>query len=289
MAHPSRGMDLEERASPRDRSLLIHEGRPALVCLGVAIRRSDGGSPRTFRFGRNCFGKPAGRWGYVGLCLQERTGRIWAPGGRYRADRPRAGGEHHTLARATTPRDSALRRGVLLDAQPGREKSKQRRTPLGAAATHDTLGEPARRVFRRDRLADYLCNWSGSRRTGPRDETECMGSSAKVFIHSRGVCHYKPPQPLWISLACPRCPISRGIVLFAAYHCVSIHRLSFVHCGVFRDAACACDRGGSLALGRGKVGSCVTAAELVTLGIVLGTKYSDLRSCLSARHRSGHA
>src|ERR1700733_5275348 len=113
MAYPSRGMDLEERASPRDRFLLIHEGRPALVCLGVAIRRSDGGSPRTFRFSRNCFGKPAGRGGHVGLRLQEHTGGIWAPGGRYRADRPRDGGEHHTLARPNTPRASALRRGVL--------------------------------------------------------------------------------------------------------------------------------------------------------------------------------
>src|SRR5216684_4664133 len=217
MAYPSRGMDLEERARARDRSLLIHEGRPALVCLGVAIRRSDGGSPRTFRFGRNCFDMPAAPGGYVGLCLQEHTGGIWAPGDRYRLDRPRDGDRHHTLARATTPRDSVIRRRVLLGAQPSREESEQRRHPLGAATTHDTLGEPARRVFRRDRLADYLCDWSGSRRTSPRDETECMGSSAKVFIHSRGVCHYKPPQPLWISLACPRCPISRGFVLFAAY------------------------------------------------------------------------
>ena len=46
---------------------------------------------------------------------------------------------------------------------------------------------------------------------------------------------------------------------------------------------------GSLALGQGKIGSCDVAVELVALGIVLGTKHSDLCSCLSARHRSGDA
>src|SRR5229473_2318506 len=40
MAHPSRGMDIEEREGPLDRSLLLHHGRPTLVYLGVARRRS---------------------------------------------------------------------------------------------------------------------------------------------------------------------------------------------------------------------------------------------------------
>src|SRR5205807_3700906 len=65
--------------------------------------------------------------------------------------------------------------------------------------------------------------------------------------------------------------------------------LSFIHCAVFRDAAGAGHRGGTLALAHGKMGSCASAAELVTLGIVLGTKHSDLRGCCSARHRPGGA
>ena len=127
MAHPSRGMDIEERASPCDRLFSFTKaGQPWFAwewlsdVLMAVIHRH-------FSLAWNCSCEPAAPGGYVGLRLQEHTGRIWAPGDRYCADWPRDGGEHHTLARATTPRDSALRRGVLLGAQPGREKSKQRR------------------------------------------------------------------------------------------------------------------------------------------------------------------
>src|SRR5208283_5216478 len=184
----------------------------------MAFRRSDGGSSRKFGSGRNCSCEPAALGGHVGLCLPEHTRGIWAPRDRYRAGQPRNGGKHHTLARPTTPRNSALRRGVLPGAQPSREQNQQREHPLGATPTHDILGESTWRVFRRDRLADYLCDWSGgSRGTGPWDETECVASSAKVFVDRWGVCDCKPRQPLWISLACPRWPISRVIVLFAAH------------------------------------------------------------------------
>ena len=48
-------------------------------------------------------------------------------------------------------------------------------------------------------------------------------------------------------------------------------------------------RGGVWHLGIGKNDSCDVAAELVPLGIVFGTKHSDLCSCFSARHRLGGA
>src|SRR4029077_3316847 len=110
----------------------------------------------------------------------------------------------------------ALRRVVLLGFEPDGEETNPCYR-LDPAAPHNTLGESARRIFRRNRLADYLCDWSGGRRADPSDETEWMVSSAKVFVDRWGVCHRKARQSLCISLACPRWPISRGILLFAAH------------------------------------------------------------------------
>ncbi len=51
------GRDLEERTSPRDRYLLVHESWPALVCLRVAVRCRDGRNTHSLRPGWNCSGE----------------------------------------------------------------------------------------------------------------------------------------------------------------------------------------------------------------------------------------
>src|SRR5581483_6088418 len=160
MAHPNWRMDPEQRPHPCGRHLLIHEGRPALVCLGVAIRRPDGGSSPTFRLGRNCSCEPAAPGGHVGLCLQEHTGGIWASGDCDCSDGAGNGGEHHTLACAITSCDPSVCRGVLLGTEPDEEETGTR-CSLGSTRAHDPLGEFTRRILRRNRLADYLCDWSG--------------------------------------------------------------------------------------------------------------------------------
>src|SRR6266581_7016532 len=107
MAYPNWRIDLEKRPRPCDRYLLIYEGRPALVCLGMALRRSDGGNSRKIRFSRDRSYEPAAPGGYVGLCLQEHTGRIRASSDCDCSDGAGNGGEHHTLACATTSCDPA--------------------------------------------------------------------------------------------------------------------------------------------------------------------------------------
>jgi hypothetical protein len=47
--------------------------------------------------------------------------------------------------------------------------------------------------------------------------------------------------------------------------------------------------GQGVALGRGTIGPCASAPELVALGIVIAAKHSDLRGRCSARHRVGNA
>ena len=134
----------------------------------------------------------------------------------HRAGRPRNGGEHHTLARPTTPRNSLLRRGVLPGAQRSREQNQATtELPPGAARYSRSLwvnlhggffvGIVLLITYAIGAAAEEL--FHGTRR-------ECVASSAKVSVDRWGVCDCKPRKPLWIPLACPRCPVSRVIVLF---------------------------------------------------------------------------
>src|SRR5437899_7564223 len=111
-----------EPPNPGKRSLLIHEVWPALVCLGVAFGPLDGSGTLPLRIGRNRPRELVGPGSHVAVYLQQHGPRVRASFNRNLANWTCNGGEHHPLARPTTPCHALIRRGVLLGAQQSREE-----------------------------------------------------------------------------------------------------------------------------------------------------------------------
>jgi hypothetical protein len=118
---------------------------------------------------------------------------------------------------------------------------------------------------------------------------QCLAWGEEVSTERHCMRCREPRQSLRISPAHPRAAISRVLFLFQAHQRIPIRRLSHVYGLLFRNSARARDRRGGLAFGQGEAHSGPAAAELVTLGTVLGSQHSHLCCCFIPRNWSGNA